>query len=170
MREALACIVIYIIGAWISKERCAELWVVGPVFGAVVVLWDIRVFRLRPRPKHLAFMALSTLIYALVFTIADADWGLEPEWLEWLAGSLSLGVAAGSVLLAAAHRRVLGGAASPLVTAATLIVSFYLVTGLGGLLDRRGLAVGFDYYTLAIYMWQGIYLGFFYAGRLRKTL
>ena len=168
MRGEWFRIVIYVLGAWISKERCAEPWIVGPVFGAVVLAWNATDLRALARPKSLVFLALSTLIYALVFFIADSGWKLEPEWLDWLAGSLPLGVAAGSILLPLAHPRLLGGGAPPIRTSLALAASFYAATGIGGLLDRYA-PFDFDYYAVAVFLWQGLYLGFFYASRIRKA-
>ncbi len=159
MRNRWARIAIYVLGAWVSQERLAEHWVVGPVFGCVVVLWDSPGFAALPRRAHLAFIAASTLIYALVFQIADAAWGLEPEALEWVIGSVPAGVAVGSFLLPWAHRRLIGGEGLSVVrTALVLLGSFYAVTWIGGILDRLGLGGGFNYFSLTVYLWQGLYL------------
>ena len=72
-------------------------WIVGPVFGATVLVWQMNL----KRPligKSIAFLISSTLIYAVVSEISGL-WSFPFDLLDIAAGSLTAGVIFGSVAL-----------------------------------------------------------------------
>ena len=58
----LAKLLVFVAGAYVSFAHCAEYWVVGPVFGFVVLCWQAASLRTFLAPKRLGFLASSTLI------------------------------------------------------------------------------------------------------------
>jgi hypothetical protein len=64
--EVLFRLLVYVVSVWVSNKYADGYWVVGPVFGAAVVSFDLKGFKNLNLVKHGLFIALSTLIYALL--------------------------------------------------------------------------------------------------------
>ena len=145
----------YLLGAFASAKLCAAYWYVGPIFGAVVLVWC---FGRSVRPslfRLLAFLLCSTLLYALVFLIANSR---QPVWMFEPFDMLAVGVSAGSILLPQSHVLLLGGRwSSAAVTSILLILSYFAVYCLFFLVEKIGLSSSYSMYILA-YIWQGVYL------------
>lgn len=89
--------------AWISQEHMDDRWVIGPVFGLVVLAWQVK-WPPVLTAQHGLFLLASTLIYAVVAHIAvEAKTPFGEGDSE-----LYLAVALGTVLLPLAHRQFLG--------------------------------------------------------------
>ena len=157
---------LYLAGAWVSQKSCAGYWVVGPVFGAVVLACNARALPALGWVRPAAFLGSSTLIYALVYGIAEnGGWEWHNPVVEWLSGAFPAGVVAGSILLPLAHRVFLGSAFRRTVGAwALLIASFYGVTLAALAADRLGVT-GINFLAIAVYVWQGVYLAVFFWDR-----
>lgn len=153
----------YLIGAFLSARLCAAYWYVGPIFGAVILVWC---FGLTVRPNLFrlsSFFACSTLLYALVFLIANLR---QPPWMFEPFDMVAVGVLVGSILLPASHVLLLGGRwRSPAVTGILLIASYFAVYYLFFVLQKIGLPGGYSTY-LVVYVWQGIYLVRFFPGQV----
>jgi hypothetical protein len=150
---------VYGIGAWVSVKYATGYWVVGPVFGMVVVYYDSERFRKFAAGRHLAFLAASTLIYALVYGVASAKWEWSSDSLNYFLGPLPAGVFLGSILLPLSHQIILKR--SPKATLRTmtwLTLSFYLVMLLAFADERLSLKLHFNFIALSVVLWQALYL------------
>jgi len=150
----------YLIGAFLSARLCAAYWYVGPIFGVVVIVWRFG-HAVRPQWFRLfSFFVCSTLLYALVFLIANIR---QPVWMFEPFDMLAAGVSAGSVLLPLSHIFLLGGRwSSVAITSMLLILSYFIVYCLFFFIEEIGLSSSYSMYSLA-YVWQGVYLvRFFY--------
>lgn len=171
--RAIVRAVSYLIGAWISQRYAAGYWVVGPVFGLVVLIWDSEMPGDLFRLKNVPFLTASTLIYACVFWIASRDFGYNSTFWEIFTGSASWGVLLGSLLMPQVHRAVFGKGERAGALTVQLILSFYLVTAVSKLADHFGYGNGVNYIAIAVFVWQGLYLANFFlkggerSGRLR---
>ena len=87
-------------------DLIAEYWYVGPVFGAVVLLWHAGSSRDLVRMRSLGFLAASTLIYALVAWII-LEWDDEIPEIPNVFDAGFLGVMIGSAFLPVAHGALL---------------------------------------------------------------
>ena len=162
--------VVYVISVAVSRKYAAGYWVVGPVFGAAVVFCDSNSFKGLKPVKHLAFLAASSLIYALVFWIADLKWSPPAGLSEDFFGTFPLAVITGSLLLPVAHKFILGAGTSRAVRATlALILSFYFLLCFEHFSSQSRRPVDFDFMTAAIALWQGLYLYLFYKPeRIKK--
>lgn len=143
----------FLVGAWISGEHTADRWVVGPVFGVVVLLWHARQWEQCWRKPSLIFLACSTLIYALVVTIALSGPG-------WFSDNMRiyLAVAVGTFLLPLVHAVCLGADTSRLRRAVPLIyVVWFMATKLLEWLDPS-LPYPWNRLINSAAIWQAIYL------------
>jgi hypothetical protein len=152
-------------GAWASVKYADEYWVVGPVFGAVVLFFARKALR-KNAAGAASYFAASVLIYALVRFIADLGWGDGRAFFEYVAGPFPVAIVAGSLLLPLAHRAFLkADARAAFRTSATLVGTFYLVTLLGYVNEELGVGPHVAWLPVLVAVWQGTYL----AGFFRKT-
>lgn len=152
---------VYALSVFISCKYAAGYWVVGPAFGFAVVCWDSRIFKKFVPLKHGAYLAASTLIYALVYTIASQDWRRGSELADSLFGSLPIAIVAGSILLPLAHKLFLTAKTKALAeTIPLLILSYYILLIISLADDTWHLGWDFNYLYLNIGIWQVIYLRF----------
>jgi len=145
----------YLLGAFASAKLCAAYWYVGPIFGAVVLVWC---FGLSARPqlfRLFSFFLCSTLLYALVFLIANIR---QPGWMFEPFDMVAVGVSVGSILLPMSHVLLFGGRwSSSAITSMLLILSYFAVYCLFIFLQKIGLPGSYSTYIL-VYVWQGVYL------------
>ncbi len=140
--------VCYIACVWISQKYAGGYWVVGPVFGLTVALFDMTSPR-RLAPKHVLFIALSTLLYSLVYGISRLEIGDDSVLFNYFIGSFPIAIVTGSVLLPIIHTRVFNRSRAGLSRAILALVgSFYLVEIFHILLDHATMSVYFIYYFL----------------------
>ena len=149
----------YGVSVIISWKFCTGFWVVGPVFAVSFLLAHYeRVLSARSRQKYLIFVLASTLTYALVFLIADKGWKFRQDWLDAAFGSLTGGVALGSILMPFVHAKLFG---TDLKTAGQvslwLVVSWYIIVLISLVNGWAGIKISIDYTLIGIILWQGIY-------------
>ena len=143
----------------ISRRYCAGYWVVGPVFGVALLLVNFERVSKKLSSKHFAFVLASTLIYALVYFIADKGWKFRQDWLDMLAGSLSGGIVLGSILMPLIHAKLFGLKFKAVkLVSLLLIVSWYAVAAASLIGEVIGFKSPIDFILIAIALWQGIYL------------
>ena len=165
MFEIIARFLIYASSVFISCKYATGYWVVGPVFGLAVVCWDSDNLKKFVAPKHGAYFAASTLIYALVYFIASKNWNRGSDLADSLFGSLPIAIVTGSFLLPLAHKLFLGAKVKTLVrTIPLLIFSYYVLAMVSLANDTWHLGWDFKFLFLNIGIWQGIYLYTLYAG------
>jgi hypothetical protein len=87
-----AKILVLLLCAYGSATHMTDYWVIGPMFGLVVLIWRSPDVDDLFKPDAALFLAASTLIYALVVKLERSE-----------NFTLEAAVAAGTVLLAAAH-------------------------------------------------------------------
>jgi hypothetical protein len=149
------------------SDLISEYWCVGPAFGLVVLLWHSHKAGELFRPASLAFLAASTLIYALVALIVM---GLEeyiPDYGDLFDGGF-LGVMIGTVLLPVAHCKFLGGPWARLKFTVPLHYAVWHIIVVA--IDRSG-ASDSDFVN-AMSIWQVLYLAAMFAptpGFLRRA-
>jgi hypothetical protein len=134
-------------GAYYSFKHCADYWYVGPIFGAVVLIWSANAPRELLNVRAAAFFVASTLIYALVYGVHD----------ELPDGDVSfyLAVGLGTVLLPLAHHVFLGGPRKRMLAAIPLLYAlWYAASHALGRLELRGL----EKLLNMVSVWQGLYL------------
>lgn len=149
----------FIASILISRKFCDQYWVVGPVFGAAVLVANYEIVRKKFSIQYILFLAASTLIYALIFWIADKGWKFESDALDMLAGSLSGAVVVGSLLMPFIHTMLLGADfKTAQSTALGLIAVWYVVVLLSWIDDKVGFSPRIDYIFIAIAFWQGLFL------------
>jgi len=159
--------ILYIAGAWVSQRHAAEYWVAGPVFGIVAVVWAAKSLKEVWSKNALAFVLMSTLVYALVYHIARQSWSSDSVIRESLCGPLPTGVVVGSLLLPMVQSLCLGTPRlSAFKGAFVLILSFYVVTLMANVADYIKLGENFNFIAIAVFVWQGIYLLHFFPERL----
>lgn len=147
-------IAVFLIGAYLGGKHVTDYWVVGPIFGLVVVIWQATSLRALVTLRSGAFVVASTLIYALVLWLYGAL--LHPFSTQRDYSFVAM--IAGTALLPLAHawcfkvswRRVL--VAIPAIYALTYLVGF-LGDAVG--LDKTPLA---DFLYNGVTVWQGAYL------------
>lgn len=93
---------LFAVCAWVSSVYVTPLWVIGPMFGLVVLAWHL------PLPptftgQHALFLLASTWIYALLMYLVIAGWPFSTDSVE-----VDQAVLIGTVLLPLAHRQFLG--------------------------------------------------------------
>jgi hypothetical protein len=146
-------VVVFLVGAVVSFEYVPNRWVVGPVFGLVVLIWHTASPKDAIRLRHLGFLAASTFIYYLVIAL-DLDDG---AWLN---------VAFGTAALPLAHRFLLGASwrrtfiAIPSIYAIWYLFSWVIAKT--GLQDSP-----VDFIINFVFVWQAAYLVFMFG--CRKT-
>ncbi len=161
----------YILSAWISIKFASDYWVIGPVFGLTVVVWDSDHVSHFLSRKHILFVAISALIYALVLHIIMSEyWRFDIEILNDFFGTFSAGVITGSLLLPATHSLLLGSTKRTNAQASiALIVFFYLIILIGSLSAQLKLSIPFDIGDVVIAVWQAVYLACFFVKATTKA-
>lgn len=163
MFEKLIYFIIYISSVAISLKYANSYWVVGPVFGLVVITLDSASFRSFVASKHVAYLAASSLIYALVYHISRQNWNHGSDLMDSLAGSFPAAVITGSILLPLAHRVFLSAVWKKVWrTTVILIAAYYFVTVLSWANDASGMNFRVNFLMILIAAWQGLYLYSFY--------
>lgn len=135
------------------SDLISDYWYVGPAFGVVVLLWHTYRAAELLRPTSLAFLAASTLIYALVALIVmDLDEYI-PNYGDFFDGGF-LGVMVGTVLLPIAHCRFLGGPWGRLKYSVPVHYAVWHIIVVA--IDRSGISDN-DFIN-AMSIWQALYL------------
>jgi uncharacterized membrane protein len=147
-----------------DSEECTErdladgYWVVGPVFGAAVLIYNWSETR-KSLVSAAAFLAASTLIYALVYRVSQMRWGSDSALFEYVIGSFPIAIVMGSILLPLADRLLLKkSGALPMKQVCLLIGGFYFITLLSYLCDVLGIQQHIPWLIILIAVWQGTYL------------
>ena len=154
----------YAASAWISTQYAGGFWVVGPVFGLAVVVSDSQGLKSLQPVKHVLFIALSTLIYALVYRISLLKWGADNDLYNYVIGSFPVAIVTGSVLMAFMHSVVLNKSKDLMVRAAvSLVVCYYAITLLMYVAEKEHLNVHVPWLGILITAWQGMYLYTFFG-------
>ena len=139
-------------------DLIAEYWYVGPVFGAVVLLWHARTIRDLVSMRSLGFLGASTLIYANVaWIIMDGD-SLIPAIPDVFDAGF-LGVMIGSALLPVAHRAFLGASWRRVKIAIPCLYLVWYALALSGLFDVEITLIN------SMSVWQALYLVCLFAPR-----
>lgn len=158
--EILLRFAVYAASVAVSNKFAAGYWVVGPVFGLAVLVFLWR--RAKAYwPGAAAYVAASTLIYALVYRIAGFKWGASSsDFSSYFIGPFPVAVLVGSILLPCAHAIILRcPRALAWRTVAMLAASFYFVTFLAYLNSERGIGPYVSsWLPIMIAVWQGVYL------------
>lgn len=145
---------LFAVCAWVSGEQMDERWVIGPLFGVVVLAWHLT---LPPTLtlQHALFLVASTLIYALVAHLAIDGLPVAQHSME-----VNQAVLVGTVLLPVAHRQFLG---APWDRVVRTIVGVYVVWfAIGKLLEMMDLDGTWGLINMAS-IWQALYLSFMFA-------
>jgi hypothetical protein len=156
----LARIAIFIAVAYrlAVSELISEYWYVGPAFGAVVLFWHTYSATELVRPRSLAFLASSTLIYGFAaLVIMDLDEYIPKYGDLFDAGFL--GVMIGTTLLPIAHCKRLGGPWGRLKFSVPLhyVVWHTIVVAI----DRS--SISDNDFINAMSIWQALYLILMFA-------
>ncbi|HTL70958.1 MAG TPA: hypothetical protein VL404_06675 [Candidatus Eisenbacteria bacterium] len=151
-------LVVYGLGVWASNELADGYWGVGPVFGAVVLLWAWKRTGREPL-RSAVFVAASTLIYAFVYYVSGLKWGSDSKLFEYFIGPFPAAIVAGSFLLPLAHTFIFEKSADrSLRTGFVLTFFFYLVTVLGYANEEFNIGPDIPWLPIMIAVWQGAYL------------
>ena len=162
--EILFRLLVFAASAWVSNKYADGYWVVGPVFGAAVVSYDMKSLQDLKLFKHASFIAVSTLIYALVYRISRLSWGGDTDLFEYFAGSFPAAIVTGSVLMSAAHMLIFNKSKEIMVRAMTaLVVSFYFLAFLMYFNEKSHLGLDISWIAVMIAVWQGMYLYVFFS-------
>ena len=153
-------ILFFVAGTITSYIYAPKYWIVGPIFGAVVLFWHWSLTRKPRLLGYVGFFLASTLIYALVIkmsSIHTPETGLIGIFMPWLM--------AGTILLPIAHKYFLKVSwPKVLVT----IIAVYAVAYTGGtLLNKVDLYSNpIRYFVNIVMLWQGTYLFCMFTPRL----
>ena len=132
-------------------DLIAEYWYVGPVFGAVVLVWDARSSRDLVSIRSLEFLGASTLLYAFVaWIIMDGD-SVIPEIPDVFDAGF-LGVMIGSAFLPVAHGALLGAPWRRVKIAIPFLYLVWYALALSGLFDAEITLIN------SMSVWQALYL------------
>ena len=144
---------IFLAGAYWSYKRCAEYWFVGPVFGVVVLVWYASSLKILFSLRSAAFVAFSTLIYALVYKTTSIN--------KISHGVVYVPVAIGTVLLPLAHVIFLKAAYKRLLWAIPgVYVVFYVANEI---INKFSLPSTIENWVNVVIIWQAAYLIFMLA-------
>ncbi len=151
--------VAYLLSVFVSHRFVTGYWVVGLVFAAAVFAVHYEKVFKKFSVRHWGFAIASTLIYALVYWMADKGWKFRNDWLDMLAGSLTGGVVVGSFLMPSVHAVIFGiDFKTVRSTFLWLVASWYFALFFSWLWQTSGLKPNLDFSLFAIALWQGIYL------------
>lgn len=154
----LVSILAYLLSVFVSWKYCAGYWVVGPVFAVAILLAHFKQVAKKFSFRHVALILTSTLIYALVYWISRKGWTFQEDWLDMLAGSLTAGVIAGSLLMPAVHAYLFDVPLKVVRKVSLFLILSWYVTIFLSLLDEKvGFKPHIEYDFVAIALWQGIY-------------
>ena len=157
-------LVVYGASVWLSNRYADGFWVVGPVFGLAVVLFEMKSFKDLSPVKHGLFIGLSTLIYALVFRISRLEWGSDTDLYHYFIGSFPAAIVTGSVLMSVIATVVLNKSKEQMVRAIILLVCcYYFVTLAMYINEKSHLGLHVQWITVMIAAWQAIYLYAFFS-------
>ena len=144
---------VFVAGALMSVRWMESPWVVGPVFGVVVAVWQMRTFRDVLTPRAFAFLLASTLLYALMLRWFD------PALFSDRPDNLWLVVLAGTALLPLAHAVCFGTSWRRTLLAIPGIYASWLLVG--WLIQHSPLAESpLGRCEAAVVWWQLLYLMF----------
>ncbi|MBI4354031.1 MAG: hypothetical protein HY595_02220 [Candidatus Omnitrophica bacterium] len=154
---------VFVLGAYLSGMWMTSYWCVGPIFGIVVVIWAAGAVRDLISLRSGAFVAASTVIYALVVrlhTVLFQPFSSHKDY-SFLA------LAAGTILLPVAHALCLKASWKRVMVA---IPGLYASTFAAGWLIEvwhldQGPLRGFLFNGASV--WQGLYLLFLFGRRPR---
>ncbi len=132
-------------------DLVAEYWYVGPVFGAVVLLWHARAIRDLASARSLGFLGASTLIYAIVAWIIMEWDSVIPEIPDVFDAGF-LGVMIGSALLPVAQGALLGASWRRVKIAIPCLYLVWYALALSGLFDVDVTLIN------SMSVWQALYL------------
>jgi len=161
-------LLVYILNVGIGIKFISDYWVVGPVFGLTVILWDSDHISQILSRKHILFVAASTLIYALIpFMVIKEYWKFDDGSVsEFFFGTLSVAVILGSILLPVAHHFLLGSKRNTSKLAViALIITFYLIDFIGSVIDHLKLLLPFNTAYVSLTVWQAVYLTYFFLSK-----
>ena len=153
----LAKIAAFLVGTYWSFRCAVSHWHVGPIFGIVVLVWRAKslsdIFNIR----SIAFLAASTLIYALVIEIMGRTSNrISSDLWSYLA------MAVGTILLPIAHGLFLNAPWSRVFLAVPAIYLVWYGLGFGlNAMDLHNQPVEALVNTVSI--WQTVYLVFMFA-------
>jgi len=150
-------LVVFCVGVYLSLLYGYHYWYVGPIFGVVVLIWHVKSPRELVKLQHAAFVAASTLIYALVvWKYKPAIFG-GPDNMAWVVaiGTILLPVAQ-TVFLRASWRRAL-------IAIPGVYLTWFLVAFLYEKLSLTGSWI--EPIMNPVVAWQSAYLVFMLAPR-----
>ncbi len=163
MLQRIVRFVIYASSVLISAKYADSYWVVGPLFGLVVVVFHSANLKPLFKPKDISFLIASTLIYAIVFHISSQNWNYGSDLADSLYGSFPIAIITGSVLLPLAHKMIYGASVKTFKSAViALIVSYYIVVLISILRDLLTPGMHLNFLLLFIGAWQAAYLCVFF--------
>ena len=164
LMEILFRLLVFAASAWVSNKYADGYWVVGPVFGMAVVSYDMKSFRDLNIFKHAFFIAVSTLVYALVYRISRLEWGNGTDLFDYFIGSFPAAIVTGSALMAVAHTVFFNKSKEVMVRAiAAMVVTFYLLVFFMYFNEKSHLGLRFQWIAFMITVWQGTYLYTFFS-------
>ena len=144
----------------LSTKYADGYWVVGSVFGLVVLLWDSENWKSFLSVKRSIFLGFSIGIYALVYFISRRNWDFG-EFVNFFIGPFQVAILFGSVAMPLTHRFLLSGSGA-LKVSTLLITAFYIITFISFLNDYLRLNFHVNFLFIYVALWQGIYLKIFY--------
>lgn len=151
----LGKITVFCFGVYFSLQHWTDSWSVGPIFGVVVLTWYARLPTDLLSLKAAAFLAASTLTYALVVKKYEPAILYKTDNLLWV-------VALGTVLLALAHAVFLKASWKRMLIAIPCIYATWWLSMI--VVDRLRLTGSLAEIILnPISSWQGGYLLFMFA-------
>ena len=147
----------FLVGTYCSFRCVVSHWHVGPIFGIVVLIWRAKSLSDLFNIRSVAFLAASTLIYALVIEIMERTSNrVSSDLWSYLA------VAVGTLLLPIAHGLCLHAPWSRVFLAVPAIYVVWYGLGLGlnamALHDQPVEAL-----VNTVSTWQAAYLVFMFA-------
>jgi uncharacterized membrane protein YdcZ (DUF606 family) len=164
MIAILLRVIVFFVGVYFSYEHAEDYWVVGPVFGSVVLFWQYSIHRKLQIPKAVAFFVSSTLIYALVRYMFDFEiTGKIDE-----VAHFSAPVLAGTILLPIAYKLMMGCSWKRVYLAVPAIYVLWHLSGF--LLEKLALDSNVEPWINHVMAWQAVYLiAMFYPQWFYKT-
>ena len=159
-----AKVVVFLLCAYASATHMTDYWVIGPMFGLVVLIWRSPDVDDLFKPEAGLFLIASTLIYVLVVKMERSD-----------KVDLQTMVGVGTILLPLAHAYFLKAPwrRTMIAIPAIYITWFVLSRVLGYLNDSTGIsqtiseAIRDSRVLNLASVWQAAYLGFMFWPELR---
>ncbi len=157
----LAKIIVFTVGAYVSILYETSYWYVGPIFGAVVLVWNTRSPRDLLRISSGLFLLASTLIYAGVWWLMDHE---RAWWFHNSEGYFYISIAIGTIALPIAQTVILHRPEwkRTLLAIPLIYGSWYLLASLlTSLMEHRHIESSL--LINAVPIWQAAYLLFMFA-------